>query len=206
MSQIHDISKTAATGNETEFSNTSSLSYDAPNNSESEVTGASTTSSSNIASQNSEVAVGETSTTKNGKTVSTSMTLYAKEQYLNIHIRRMKPDTKLYVFIDGQAAQNYFVPDRSYSGEVGSSLRNFGDDLITDDSGNATGILLFPGGRRPTKGTGYEEVIDDLTFDTEKGLRFTVGDKKITFTSDKNNGKDAESVATKTFKVSAIKK
>ncbi len=206
MSQIHDISKTAATGNETEFSNTSSLSSDAPNNSESEVTGASTTSSSNIASQNSEVAVGETSTTKNGKTVSTSMTLYAKEQYLNIHIRRMKPDTKLYVFIDGQAAQNYFVPDRSYSGEVGSSLRNFGDDLITDDSGNATGILLFPGGRRPTKGTGYEEVIDDLTFDTEKGLRFTVGDKKITFTSDKNNGKDAESVATKTFKVSAIKK
>ena len=67
----------------------------------------------------------------------------------------MKPNTRIYPFIDGLDVSDYLVPDRNYSGMPGSSLRNWGDTLVTDDTGAATGIILLPSGRKPTKGTQY---------------------------------------------------
>ena len=73
-------------------------------------------------------------------------------------------------------------------------------NLITDDSGNATGVILIPGGRKPTKDTNYEDDINTLTFDAGEGLRFPMGDKKIKFTSSSTNADDAETFATITFR------
>ena len=148
LGQIHDVSKIALLGNETEFSNVASLSSDAPDLSLAEVVGSKSASSSNIAAQNSEIPLQQSGTTIGEKVISTSLVLYIKEQYIEFHLRRMKPNTRIYPFIDGIALADYLVPDRNYSGQPGSSLRNWGDNLITDDSGSATGILLMPGGRK----------------------------------------------------------
>ena len=205
LAQIHDVSKIALLGNETEFSNVASLSSDAPDLSLAEVVGSKSASSSNIAAQNSEIPLQQSATTIGEKVISTSLVLYIKEQYIEFHLRRMKPNTRIYPFIDGIALADYLVPDRNYSGQPGSSLRNWGDNLITDDSGSATGILLMPGGRKPTKGTSYEDDINTLTFDAGEGLRFPMGDKKIKFTSSSTNADDAETFATITFRAKAIK-
>ena len=206
LSQIHNITQIAVTGNESEFSNVNSLSSDAPDLSQSEVLLASTGSSSNIASQNTEVPLQQTSTTVNGKVVSTSLTLYVKEQYIEFHLRRMKPNTRIYAFLDGLAISDYVVPDRNYSGLPGSSLRNWGDTLTTDDNGSATGIILLPSGRKPVKGSKYEDLIDDNTYDTtQPGLRFPLGDKKVRFSSSSTNATNPDTYATVIFKASAIK-
>jgi hypothetical protein len=206
LSQIHNITQIAVTGNETEFSNVNSLSSDAPDLSQSEVLLASTGSSSNIAAQNTEVPLQQSSTTVGDKVLSTSLTLYVKEQYIEFHLRRMKPNTRIFGFLDGLAISDYVVPDRNYSGLPGSSLRNWGDTLTTDDNGSATGIILFPSGRKPLKGTQYETLLDDNTYDTtQPGLRFPLGDKKIRFSSSSNNATNPDTYATVIFKASAIK-
>ena len=153
LSQIHNVTQLAVTGSSTEFSNVNSLSSDAPDLPESEVVLATTSSSSNIAAQNTEVPLQQSSTTIGEQTISTAITLYVAEQYIQFHLRRMKPNTRIYPFIDGLDVSDYLVPDRNYSGMPGSSLRNWGDTLVTDDSGAATGIILLPSGRKPTKGT-----------------------------------------------------
>ena len=205
LSQIHNVTQIAVTGSSTEFSNVNSLSSDAPDMSESEVINSSVTSSSNIAAQNTEIPLQQSSTTIGEQVVSTALTLYIKEQYITFHLRRMKPNTRIYPFIDGLDVSGYMVPDRNYSGLPNSSLRKFGDELVTDDSGNATGVLLIPGGRLPTKGSSYEENPNDLTFDTTPGLHFPLGDKKIKFTSSNTNVAKPESFAVVTFRASAIK-
>ena len=204
LSQIHNVTQLAVTGNSTEFSNVNSLSSDAPDLPESEVVLASSGSSSNIAAQNTEVPLQQSSTTVGEQTISTAITLYVKEQYIEFHLKRMKPNTRIYPFIDGLDVSDYLVPDRNYSGMPGSSLRNWGDTLVTDDTGAATGVILMPSGRKPTKGTQYEDDIDAITWDeTAPGLRFPLGDKKIKFTSSNTNASTAESHAVVTFKAAA---
>ena len=206
LSQIHNITQIAVCGNDSEFSNVNSLSSDAPDLPESEVVLASTNSSSNIAAQNTEVPLQQSSTTIGEKTLSTAITLYIKEQYIEFHLRRMKPNTRIYPFIDGLDVSDYLVPDRNYSGSPGSSLRNWGDTLVTDDTGSATGILFFSSGRKPAKGTAYEDDISALAFDANApGLRFPLGDKKIKFTSSNTNAADPETFSIVTFKASALK-
>ena len=203
LSQIHNVTNICICGNSTEFSNVNSLSSDAPDLPQSEVVLATSASSSNIAAQNTEVPLQQSSTTVGEQVISTALTLYIKEQYIEFHLRRMKPNTRIYPFIDGLDASDYIVPDRNYSGLPGSSLRKWGDTLVTDDSGSATGIMLLPSGRKPTKGTEYTDNIEDTTFDSTPGLRFPLGDKKITFTSSNTNASTAESHAVVTFKASA---
>ena len=205
LSQIHDVSKISLLGNDSEFSNVASLSSDAPDNSASEVISSKLTSSSNIASQNSEIPLQQSSTTIGEKTISTSLTLYVKEQYIEFHLRKMKPNTKLYPFLDNIDISSYLVPDRNYSGQPGSSLRFWGDSLITDDAGNATGIILIPSGRKPIAGTAYEENLDNIDWDTTPGLRFPVGVKKIKFTSSSTNGAHPETFTSVAFYATAIK-
>ena len=203
LSQIHNVTQLAVTGSSTEFSNVNSLSSDAPDLPESEVVLATTSSSSNIAAQNTEVPLQQSSTTVGEQTISTAITLYVAEQYIEFHLKRMKPNTRIYPFIDGLDVSDYIVPDRNYSGMPGSSLRNWGDTLVTDDTGAATGIILMPSGRKPTKGTQYEDVLDSVQWDTNaQGLRFPLGDKKIKFTSSNTNSASPESHAVITFKAS----
>ena len=72
LAQIHDVSKIALLGNETEFSNVASLSSDAPDLSLAEVVGSKSASSSNIAAQNSEIPLQQSGTTIGEKVISTS--------------------------------------------------------------------------------------------------------------------------------------
>jgi hypothetical protein len=97
------------------------------------------------------------------------------------------------------------VPDRNYSGIPGSSLRSWGDNIVTDDAGNASGIILIPSGRKPSLGTFHEENIEDLTFDESVGLKFPLGVKKIKFTSSSTNGHHPQSFANVSFFATAIK-
>ena len=72
-----------------------------------------------------------------------------KEQYVEFHLRKMKPNTRLYPFLDNIAISGYAIPDRNYSGTPGSSLGQWGENIITDDAGNASGVILIPSGRKP---------------------------------------------------------
>ena len=205
LSQIHDVSKISILGNDSEFSNVNSLSSDAPQTAETEVIQSKITSSSNLASQNTELPLQQSSTSIGEKVLSTSFTLYVKEQYVEFHLRKMKPNTRLHTFLDNINIGGYVVPDRNYSGIPGSSLRSWGDNIVTDDAGNASGIILIPSGRKPSLGTFHEENIDDLTFDESVGLKFPLGVKKIKFTSSSTNGHHPQSFANVSFFATAIK-
>ncbi len=205
LSQIHDVSKISILGNDSEFSNVNSLSSDAPQTAEAEVIQSKITSSSNLASQNTELPLQQSSTSIGEKVLSTSFTLYVKEQYVEFHLRKMKPNTRLHTFLDNINIGGYVVPDRNYSGIPGSSLRSWGDNIVTDDAGNASGIILIPSGRKPSLGTFHEENIEDLTFDESVGLKFPLGVKKIKFTSSSTNGHHPQSFANVSFFATAIK-
>ena len=205
LSQIHDVSKITILGNDSEFSNVNSLSSDAPDTAEAEVIQSKITSSSNLAAQNTELPLQQSSTTIGEKTLSTSLTLYVKEQYVEFHLRKMKPNTRLYPFLDNIAISGYAIPDRNYSGTPGSSLGQWGENIITDDAGNASGVILIPSGRKPASDTNYQENINDLTFDASVGLKFPLGVKKIKFTSSSTNGHHPETFANVSFFATAVK-
>ena len=205
LSQIHNVTGVYITGNDSEFSNVASLSSDAPQNSEAEVVSSKITSSSNIAAQNSEIPLQQSSTTIGEKTIGTSLTLYVREQYVEFHLRKMKPNTRLYPFLDNVSISDYVVPDRNYSGQPGSSLRFWGSEIVTDDGGNASGVILIPSGRKPTAGTQFETDLEDITWSADAGLRFPVGTKKIKFTSSSTNAAHPETFANVTFFATGVK-
>ena len=65
---------------------------------------------------------------------------------------------------------------------------------------------MKPSGRKPTKGTQYEDDLDSIQWDSNaQGLRFPLGDKKIKFTSSNTNAADPETFSIVTFKASALK-
>ena len=109
---------------------------------------------------------------------------FARSKAVRFNIRRMKPNTRIYPFLEGRDISRWTNPDLRYSGVAGNSLSTFGSAITTDDAGNASGLILIPNGYPPVQGSTWNNYIYNTQYDTNaEQLQFTVGEKTIRFTS-----------------------
>ena len=141
-------------------------------------------SSSNISPQNNETGKGINTKLVGETAVATSLQQFARSKAVKFTVRRMKPNTKIYPFIEGRSVSRWTTPDLRFTGIPGNSLSTFGSDIITDDGGNASGLIIIPNGYAPTQGTTWNNYIYNTSYDTtSEQLQFTTGEKTIRFTS-----------------------
>ena len=63
----------------------------------------------------------------------------------------MKPNTKIYVFLEGRDISRWVNPDLRYTGIAGNSLSAFNGSITTDEYGNASGLIILPSGYPPAE-------------------------------------------------------
>lgn len=190
------------------FSTINSLSDNTSLQAESKTTQSVIASSSNVSPNNNEIGKGIASETINGVSISSSVKFFARSIPVKFVVTRMKPKTRIYPFIDGRDMSRWVIPDSSFSGVVGSSLSAFGSTIVTDESGNASGILLIPAGYPPIEGTFWTGRIVDVEYDKgAERVHLTSGKKTLRFTSsEKDEEKDVvETYAEVSFYSSGIK-
>ena len=170
------------------FSNIVPVSSSTTLDSASNTQSSSVSSSSNISPNNNEIGKGIAYDTVNDVSVSSSMQFFARSIPIKFIVTRMKPLTKIYPFIDGRNVSRWTVPDGTFTGIPTSSLASFGSDIITDESGNASGIILLPAGYPPLQGTTWTGRLIDVAYDTgSEKINLVSGDKTIRFTSSQEN-------------------
>ena len=152
--------------------------------SNSSVTNASVGSSSNISPQNNEVGKGINTKGVGTNVISTSLSFFARSVAVKYVINRLKPNTKVYAFMEGQDIARWICPDTRYTGIAGNSLSAFNGSITTDSNGNASGIILIPAGKAPRENTTWTSNVDTVLYDDASSeVRFTTGVKTIRFTS-----------------------
>ena len=141
-------------------------------------------SSSNISPQNNETGKG-INTKQIGETaVATSLQQFAKSRAVKFTVRRLKPNTRIYPFMEGRDISRWTNPDLRFTGSPANSLSTFGSSIVTDSSGNASGLIIIPNGYAPTQGSTWNNYIYNTSYDTSsEQLQFTTGEKTIRFTS-----------------------
>ncbi len=155
---------------------------------ESSVVNGKLSSSSNVSPQNNEIGKGQASKTVGNKKVSTSVSFFARSIPIKFSVNRLKPNTKVYVFMEGRDINRWVIPDIKFTGIPGSSLTTFGSPLTTDTNGNLSGIILVPAGVPPTSNTRWTGNPDTIPYaEGEQEVRFTTGVKSIRFTSSETN-------------------
>jgi len=160
---------------------------------ESTVQSASIGSSSNVSPQNNEVGKGVATKSVGGKKIASSLQFFARSIPVKFVMSRLKPTTKVYVYMEGRNIDRWVVPDSRFSGKAGNSLSTFGAPLITDSNGNLSGIILIPSGLPPVSNTRWTGNVDTVNYDeTGEEIRFAVGTKTIRFTSSSNDSDKAE--------------
>ena len=161
--------------------------------SESSVTSASVSSSSNISPQNNEIAKGVGYKTINNTNVSNSLRFFARSIPVKFVLKRLKPQTQIHVFMEQRNVGRWVNPDSRFTGTAANSLTTFNTPIITDEYGNASGIILIPSGYAPKENTTWANNVNTVQYDdTSEELYFSTGIKTIRFTSsvtdaDKNN-------------------
>ena len=184
-------------GTDRAFYNVSSLN-DITSNTEASVISATVATSSNISPQNNEVGKG-IQTINNGKNVvSSSIHLFARSKPIKFVMRRMKPNTKFYAFIDGRNVNRWIAQDTRFTGIPGNSLGPFGfssdaSAITTDSNGDASGILLFPAGFAPVQSAVWTGDINTVSYESGKDapkLNFSTGIKTIRFTTSSEDKND----------------
>lgn len=150
-------------------------------------------SSSNVSPQNNELAKGVASKSVNGSSVSTALQFFLRTRPVKFTINRIKPNTKVYVFMEGRDIGRWTIPDSKYTSVPGNSPTTFGADLVTDDNGNLSGIILIPAGKSPLENSTWNGNLNDVSYDEfSEEVRFTEGTKTIRFTSSASNAKKDE--------------
>jgi hypothetical protein len=141
-------------------------------------------SSSNISPQNTELPRGVGIVNIAGKSVVSSINLWCRSKAITFKVTRLKPNTKVYPFVDGINIGRWVAPDYKFTGIPGNSVSYFGNDIITDNNGNASGLLLIPSGHPPTQGSGWNNDINLLEYDSSyPQVNISVGIKTVRFTS-----------------------
>lgn len=160
---------------------------------ESTVQSAGVSSSSNVSPQNNEIGKGLATKTVNGKKIASSLQFFARSIPVKFVMNRLKPDTKVYVYMEGRNIDRWVVPDSRFTGKSGNSLSTFGAPLITDSNGNLSGIILVPAGLPPVSNTRWTSDVDTVRYD-ESGeeIRFSTGTKTIRFTSASDDSDKSE--------------
>lgn len=152
------------------------------------VSAASVSSSSNISPQNNELAKGVGSKVVNNTKVSTSLQFFVRSIPVKFVVRRLKPNTKIYVFMDGRNINKWIVPDTRFTGIAENSLSTFNSPLVTDDNGNLSGVILIPCGKSPVENSKWTGNVNTVSYDdSSEEIKFTSGIKTIRFTSSQEN-------------------
>ncbi len=151
---------------------------------ESTVTIANVASSSNISPQNNETGKGIQTKVIGETAVATSLQQFAKSRAVKFTVRRLKPNTRIYPFMEGRDISRWTNPDLRFTGSPANSLSTFGSSIVTDSSGNASGLIIIPNGYAPTQGSTWNNYLYNTSYDTSsEQLQFTTGEKTIRFTS-----------------------
>ena len=141
-------------------------------------------SSSNISPQNNETGKGLDVKTVGESSVATSLKQFARSKAVKFTVSRLKPNTRVYPFLEGRDISRWSNPDLRYTGKPGNSLSTFGASIVTDDGGNASGLIIIPNGYAPTQGSTWNNYLYNTNYDTSsEQLQFTTGEKTIRFTS-----------------------
>jgi len=188
FSSLHNSFIVNWVGSSPSFTSINSLGESNTSSAKSTVSAASVGSSSNISPQNNEVGKGVQSKTVGENIVSTSLQFFARTQPIKFVIGRLKPNTKVSVFLEGRNINRWVNPDLRFTGIAGNSLSAFNGDIVTDESGNASGLILLPSGYPPRENATWTGDVGTVDYDTSaEELRFTVGTLTFRFTSSATN-------------------
>ena len=154
---------------------------------------ASVASSSNISPQNSDVGKGVQTKTVNGNIVSNALSFFARSVPVKYVIRRMKPNTRMYVFLEGRKIDRWVNPDLRFTGLAGNSLSAFNGPITTDEYGNASGLIILPSGYPPLENATWTGDVDTVSYDTDaEEVSLTSGTLTFRFTSSSTNAPKEE--------------
>ena len=152
------------------------------------VTSASVGSSSNISPKNNEVGKGLQTKSVGDNVVATSLSFFARSVPVKFTVGRMKPNTRIYVFLEGRDISRWVNPDLRYTGIAGNSLSAFNGSITTDEYGNASGLIILPAGSPPLENATWSGDVDTVSYDTSaEQLNFTAGTLTFRFTSSPTN-------------------
>ena len=157
------------------------------------VQAASVGSSSNISPQNNEVGKGIATKNVNGRQISTALSFFARSIPIKFTIGRMKPNTRIYVFLEGRNIGRWVNPDLRFSGIAGNSPSAFNGEVITDEYGNASGTIILPAGYAPSENATWTGDVDTVSYDKDsEELNFTAGILTFRFTTSSSNAAKEE--------------
>ena len=152
------------------------------------VESASISSSSNISPQNNDVGKGIQTKTIGGNVVSTALSFFARSIPVKFVIKRMKPNTRMYVFLEGRKIDRWINPDLRFTGIAGNSLSAFNGPITTDEYGNASGLIILPAGYPPLENATWTGDIDTVGYDVDaEAISITSGILTFRFTSSSTN-------------------
>ena len=175
-------------GSKNSFGEISSFSSTNSDSAASTVQTASVASSSNVSPQNNEIGKGLSTDSNTQGTVATSLRFFARSIAVKYVVTRLKPSTRLYPFLEGKDISRWVTPDSKFTGVAGNSLSGFNGSIVTDENGNASGIILIPGGYSPLQNATWTGSPDTLEYDTtSEQIRVTAGTKTVRFTSSSIN-------------------
>ncbi len=188
FSSIFDSFVVNWVGSKNSFGEISSFSSTNSDSAASTVQTASVASSSNVSPQNNEIGKGLSTDSNTQGTVATSLRFFARSIAVKYVITRLKPSTRLYPFLEGKDISRWVTPDSKFTGIAGNSLSGFNGSIITDENGNASGLILIPGGYSPLQNAAWTGSPDTLEYDTtSEQIRVTAGTKTVRFTSSSTN-------------------
>ena len=154
----------------------------------SKVESASVASSSNVSPQNNELGKGLSVDSNEKGSIATSLKFFARSIAVKYVVKRLKPTTRLYPFLEGRDITRWVNPDSKFTGIAGNSLTGFNGSITTDENGNASGVILIPGGYAPLENATWTGDPKTVNYDlTSEQVRVTTGVKTIRFTSSATN-------------------
>ena len=184
FSSLYNSYKVNWIGANQAFYNIGSFAEVNSNIADSNVATATVGTSSNISPQNNEVGKGLVTKGVGSNVVVTSLSYFARSIPVKFKINRLKPNTRVYVFMEGRDIARWVNPDLKYTGIAANSLSAFNGTITTDNNGNASGIILVPAGVPPRENAVWSGSVDTVSYDTDADeLRFSTGVKTIRFTS-----------------------
>jgi hypothetical protein len=183
-------------GTDRVFYNTSALTSLSKETSLANTVAATVATSSNISPQNNESGKGT------GKSFINPI---CRTNTVFFTLRRMKPNTQFFVFMDNKNIDRWVAQDYYFTGIGGNSVGPFANidrpSITTDANGNASGLIIIPNGLPPQPLSTWSGTLDSVIYDTSEqtgvpnSLKFTTGIKTIKFTSSLDGKSDSSAVS-----------
>lgn len=184
FSSLHNSFLVNWVGTSSAFTAINSLGEVSSQQAASTVSSASVASSSNISPQNNEIGKGVQTKSINGNLVSSALSFFARSIPVKYVLRRLKPNTVVNVFLEGRNINRWANPDLRFTGIAGNSLSAFNGKIVTDENGNASGLILIPAGVPPRENATWTNDVTTVDYDSSGDeIRLTTGVLTFRFTS-----------------------